>query len=196
MDSTEEIRLTLHGIGDLSERLQREIIWILRTEFGLIVQEAGMVLRIIPAVHSRGDLNLDFDSASPPGKVCKPTVLGEDAMGVIWVRAHREARVCGKTDPSTGKRDTRRFITNDVLLGRALANSAIHELGHFIADLDHSPDMTNYMMTGGIPKDQRTLRSQRQTWAAHQSFNPEQRKKLMTQLKKREWLGDFQVTNK
>lgn len=193
MSSANEIRLALHGLGSLSERLRKEIIWIMRVEFGPIVSDAGMVLRIIPTVHGRGDLNLDFDSESPPGKVCSPTVLGEDGGGNIWVRAHRELRVCGKADPATGKRDTRRFLTNDVLLGRALANTAMHELGHFIADLDHTSDMQNYMMTLGLPKDKRTLRTQRETWAGHQSFNDAQKQKLVTQLKKREWLGDMKV---
>jgi hypothetical protein len=192
MRSKHSIRLALHGLGKLSERVQHEIIWIIRVEFGPIVTAAGARLRIIPAVHSHGDLNIDFDSDSPPGKVCGATVLGEDAAGVIYVKAHRELRVCGKAD-AHGKRDTRRFLTTDVLLGRALANSAIHELGHFIADLDHASDAHNYMMTFGIPRANRTLRTQRQTWAGKQSFTPEQKHQLVTQLRARRWLGDLQV---
>src|SRR5208283_2445755 len=161
MSSNNEIRLALHGLGSLSERLQREIIWNIKIEFEPIVRDAGMVLRIIPATQGRGDLNIDFDSDSPPGKVCSLTDLGEDGTGNVWVRAHGELRVCGKANAVTGKRDTRRFLTNDVLLGRALANTAMHELGHFIADLDHSSDMQNYMMTMGIPRDKRTLSTQR-----------------------------------
>jgi len=103
MSSTNnEIRLALHGLGSLSERLRKEIIWIMRVEFEPLVREAGMVLRIIPAIHSRGELNIDFDSDSPPGKVCSGTILGEDGTGNVWVRAHREMRVCGKADPVEG----------------------------------------------------------------------------------------------
>jgi hypothetical protein len=192
----DEIRLALHGLGPLSERLQKEIIWIIRVELGPIVRDAGLKLRIIPAIHTRGDLNIDFDSESPPPvKVCRGAVLGEDGGGVIWVRAHQELRVCGKANPATGKRDTRRFLTDNVLLGRALSNTVMHELGHFIADLhDMSSDTQNYMMTTpAIPKDKRTLGTLRQIWARKQSFNAEQRQKLVTQLKKREWLGDMQI---
>ncbi|MBZ5625242.1 MAG: hypothetical protein LAQ69_42055 [Acidobacteriia bacterium] len=189
MSSKNEIRLALHELGSLSERLRDEIIWIMRVEFEPIVRDAGMVLRIIPAIHSRGDLNIDFDSKSPPGKVCR-TVLGEDGTGEVWVRAHREMRVCGNANPLTGKRDRRRLLTYTALLGRALANCAIHELGHFIADLYHTSQTQNYMQTWGPPVNKRTLRTQREFWGGHQSFNAEQRQRLVTQLKKREWSGD------
>jgi hypothetical protein len=190
MSSETDLRLAVHGLDVLSKRIQEEIIWILRVQFGPIVEEAGMHLRLIPANHSSGDLNIDLDSKAPPGRICGTTLLGEDGGGRIWVRSHRELRVCGRTNPATGKPDTRRFLTTDLLLARALANTIMHELGHFIANLKHSSDIGNYMMTGELPKDQQTLSSQRKTFAGHQSFTANQRAALVTQLHKREWIGD------
>lgn len=102
-------------------------------------------------------------------------------------------RVCGLADPKTGQRDLCRFLNKDWLLGRALANTALHELGHFIADLDHTTTANNYMFTGGIPKDQGNIRSQRETWAGAKTFTLDQRAKIVQQLKQQQWLGDMVI---
>src|SRR5271169_138804 len=91
---------------------------------------------------------------------------------------------------------TRRLLTNDRLMGRALANTALHELGHFIGNFDHSSDPTNYMVTGQPPVAQRTISTQRVWWAGPQHFSPEQQEKIIQQLKLKEWLRDIQVNNK
>jgi hypothetical protein len=111
----------------------------------------------------------------------------------VYVEAHRNLRVCGVANQETGKRDLRRFLTTDWLLGRALANTAMHELGHFIADLDHTSDLGNYMFTWGIPKAQRNLQTQRQAWAGVKTFTGDQRAKIIQQLKAKQWLGDMSV---
>jgi hypothetical protein len=83
-------------------------------------------------------------------------------------------------------------MSTDRRLARALANTAIHELGHFIASLDHSSDSHKYMITGEAPKKDRTRTSQRDFFAGHKSFTTDQKAKLVAQIRKREWLGDFQ----
>jgi len=187
------IHLALHGLDGVSERLRSEVVVIVRQEFEPLVREAGVTL-VLTTGRAAGDLNMDFDTTSPPAKACNPiTILGEDAGQSVWVRAHQNLRVCGVMNPKTGKQDTRRFLTTDWLLGRALANTTLHELGHFIADLDHTGDQANYMFTTGIPREQRSLRTQRQVWAGAKTFTPDQRGKIVQQLKVKQWLGDFTI---
>ena len=164
----------------------------IRHEFEPLVSEAGMTL-LLTTGHGGGDLNMDFDTSRPPSQPCHVDFLGEDAGHAVWVRAHQNLRVCGVANPKTGQRDLRRFLTTDWLLGRALANTALHELGHFIADLDDTSAPANYMFTLGIPKEQRNLRTQRQTWAGVKSFTTDQRAKIVQQLKLKQWLGDVTI---
>jgi hypothetical protein len=192
MSSPVTIHLALHGLDGVTERLRSEIVVIVRHEFEPLVKEAGMSL-ILSTGRGTGDLNMDFDTTEPADPPCHLTFLGEDAGHSVWVEAHRNLRVCSAKDPKTGKRDLRRFLTTDPLLGRALANTALHELGHFIADLDHTAEIGNYMFTWGIPPAQRTLQSQRHAWAGQKTFTADQRAKIVRQLKAREWLGDMSV---
>jgi hypothetical protein len=185
------LHLVLHGLDRVTPRLRQEVVYILRQEFGPIVAEAGRTLKMTVGPRT-GDLNLYFDTTTAPARICQNTLLGEDASGVVWVEAHRNLRVCSQRDRA-GNRDTRRFLTRDWLLGRAVANTAMHELGHFIANLDHSADTSNYMMTGSMPTAQRTLTSQRKHWAGRQSFSSGQRARLVAQLQACRWLGDFEV---
>jgi hypothetical protein len=192
MGGPKTINLALHGLDGVSVRLRSEVVVIMRHEFEPLVKQAGMTL-VLTTHRGTGDLNMDFDTTSPPGQVCHLTFLGEDAGHEVWVKAHQNLRVCGVTNPKTGQRDTRRFLTTDWLLGRALANTALHELGHFIADLDHASDIHNYMFTIGIPKEQRNLRTQREAWAGVKIFTSEQRAKIIQQLKLEQWLGDMTI---
>ena len=79
------------------------------------------------------------------------------------------------------------------LHGIEALNTAIHELGHFIANLDHVHDRLNFMATGSIPKAQRTIKSQREDYAGKKLFTNDQRQLLIEQLKEGKWLGDFTV---
>jgi hypothetical protein len=189
---SEPLRLILHGLDGVSSRLREEIVYIIRQEFEPLVNEADRTLRlIVGSVH--GDLNVHFDTESPAGRVCQNTILGECGTGSVYVEAHRNLRVCDARNPRTGQRDTRRFLTRDWLLGRALANTALHELGHFIGNLDHSADRSNYMVTGSMPTEQRTIGSQRDDWAGQKSFTPVERVRLVAQIRAGVWLGDFTV---
>ena len=114
----------------------------------------------------------------------------------VFVRAHQDMRVCGPVDPKTNTRDTRRFLNASWLLGPALANTGLHELGHFIANLEHTTDPTNIMSDGGSkPKlAERSIKTQREFWATPQIFNDDQKKRLVAQLKTGVWLGGMTVT--
>jgi hypothetical protein len=82
-------------------------------------------------------------------------------------------------------------MSGDRRLGRALANTAIHELGHFIAFLDDSHDHSNYMITGGISKNERTRSNQRELFAGHKSFNAQQKVQIVAQFNTKVWLGEY-----
>src|ERR1041384_1476890 len=137
----DSVRLNLSGLNRLGPKTQAEIIVKVRQVLDPIFHEAGKRL-IITTGNQRGDLNIDFDSDTNTkgSDVCALSLLGEDAGETVFVRAHRDLRVCGPIDSKTRKQDTRKILTAFWLLGPALANTAIHELGHFIADLEHVND--------------------------------------------------------
>jgi hypothetical protein len=162
---------------------------------GPLVKIAGKTLIITTGKH-RGDINLDFDSetATFADGICPPGdwLFGEDGGEAVFVKAHREFRVCGP--PVSGKRDTRKVLTPSWLLGPALANTGLHELGHFIANLDHEKDPSNFMITGQPPMEKRSMMSQRNWFAGKQTFTDDQKKKLIKQLEEEKWLGEMNVT--
>jgi hypothetical protein len=189
---SDPLRLALHGLERVEESARDEIVVVVRREVEPLVREAGKTL-MLTLGSSPGNLNIDFTSSKATARRCGPTVLGEDAAGVIYVNAHRELRVCSAVNPKAGNRDARRFLGTGYLLGRALANTAIHELGHFIANLDHVGDSSNYMITGDPPPQERTVRGKQKFFAGRQSFTSDQRQKLVKQIRAGEWLGDFVV---
>lgn len=199
---SDPVWLNLTGLDKVSPKTRSEVIVAIRQALGPLVEAAGRSLTITTGPH-RGDLSIDFDSTTPPhpneGKlpnsegVCGVSLMGEDAGETVFVRAHRDLRVCGPVNPATGKRDTRRVLTTSWLLGPALANTAMHELGHFIANLDHVNGSGNFMTISGPPKDKRTMATQREFWAGKMVFSQEQKQRLIEQLKKKEWLGDLQI---
>jgi hypothetical protein len=135
-----------------------------------------------------------LDTNTKGSDVCALSFLGEDAGETVFVKAHQDLRVCGPIDQKTRKQDHRKVLTTFWLLGPALANTAIHELGHFIADLEHVSDSTNFMSTMGPPKEKRTLKIQREFWAGNQMFTAEQKKQLVKQIREENWLGDMTIT--
>jgi hypothetical protein len=195
--SEKTITLSLHGLDNLDDKTKAGVVWLFRKEFEPIVNEAGKTLRITTGQH-RGDLNLSFnaDPAQETKKACVNVFLGEDGTGSVSIGGHKNLRVCSPPDPKTGKRDIRRILTNHWLLAHALANTGMHELGHFIADLDHSTDGTNYMVDGSAPLAERNIRNRREWFAGQQNFTAEQRQNLVAQLKTEEWLGDFTFETK
>lgn len=187
------ITLSLHGLEQLDPRIKAGVVWLMRKGFEPIVNEAGKRLRITTG-RLQGDLNITFmeDAWARQRTPCASTVwLGDDGLRTVSVGGHRSLRVCSVADPVTHQRDIRRVLTNHWLMAHAMANTAMHELGHFIADLEHSIDSKNYMIDGALPPEQKNIRSQREFYAGQQSFTPEQRQRLVAQLQSEKWLGDI-----
>jgi hypothetical protein len=125
-----EIRLAFHNLGKFHARVADDIIWITKRVFEPVALEAGQTFRITRGP-GLGDLNITFDFTTPY-KMCQVNDFGEEGEKV-YALVHRDWRVCGPTRAADGTRDLRKFMSGDRRLGRALANTAIHELGHFIA---------------------------------------------------------------
>jgi hypothetical protein len=155
---------------------------------GPLVEKAGKKLSITRGP-IRDDLNLEYDSDTVSTSnfkgICAGglSILGEDAGETVFVHAAKELRVCNL------QRDPRKVLTTSWLLGPALGNTGIHELGHFIANLDHVGDSMNFMSEGGPPKEKRTLANQREFWAGRKTFTPQQEEQLIARLKDEQWQG-------
>jgi hypothetical protein len=191
-----KLHLVLHALDRLPQVVQSEVVWHLRNAFGPLAERAGKKL-MISFGDQMGDLNLTFDTteqALPPGVLCGTGIaLGRDGE-TVNVRAHREMRVCSPVDPATGKRDVRRILSTDRLMGKALGNTAVHELGHYIAlleDVRIKDGPSNFMVSGDLQGNQRTLKGTRKFFAGHQSFSESQKEALVTQIRKGEWLGEL-----
>ena len=191
--------LSCTGLDDLDVKTHSEVVVRLRQVLEPLCTDAGKTLTI-PKGDLRGDLNLDFDSDTDTRarELCPSSglgnLLGEDAGEAVFVRAHQDLRVCGPVDPKTKTRDKRRFLNASWLLGPALANTGLHELGHFIANLEHTTDPTNIMCDGSPPLAERNIKTQRKFWGTPWIFNDDQKKRLVAQLKTGVWLGGMTVT--
>jgi hypothetical protein len=193
--------LNCTGLDDLDVKTHSEVVVRLRQVMEPLCRDAGKTLTITKGDH-RGDLNLDFDPDTdtrarvPCSGRGLGSILGEDAGESVFVRAHRDLPVCGPVDPKTKRRDTRRFLTTSWLLGPALANTALHELGHFIANLQHTREPMNIMFDGPdpFPVAERTIKNQREFWGTPWTFNDDQKRRLVMQLTIGVWLGGMTTT--
>jgi hypothetical protein len=194
--------LSCTGLDDLDVKTHSEVVVRLRQVLEPLCKDAGKTLTITKGDHRR-DLNLDFDSETDTRarELCPSrgmgSILGEDAGEAVFVRAHQDLRVCGPADQRTKRRDTRRFLTTSWLLGPAMANTALHELGHFIAKLEHTRDSMNIMFDGAppFPVAERNIKSQREFWGTPWTFNDDQKQRLVAQLKTGVWLNGMTMTS-
>ena len=150
-----QVYLLLNGALALNQPQRDSLVkWI---RFGLepLVKKARKILHIKlvdhpkqlvapPDTASTFHLQLNFQTEEIPEKKCG-LVLAECNTGEISITKIRYMGVCG-LDPNTRNRP---FLTTDELLGHALANTALHELGHLIGNFDDNRENGNYMSTLG-----------------------------------------------
>ena len=181
--------LALHGLDALHPRISDEIVCLFRHEFEPIVQAAGRSLTISLRRTTNGDLDIQFDARSDfrQAPKCGFVMLGESS-GAVMIEAHRSLASC-TTDPRTARLLRRRVLTYDVLLGRALFNTAMHELGHIVAALEHVREPGNYMVTGNPPVWLRTRSGRREFFGGHKRFTVEQQERMVAQIRLGTWLN-------
>jgi hypothetical protein len=188
------LRVSLHGLNRLSILERDELIWQMRRQFEPLVKAAGKRL-MLTLGKKDGELviNFDSDTGMQHKRDCTTRILGDDGTGQVDVDRHRGMRVCGPENPITGLQDKRVILGTPQLLARALANAAMHELGHFVANLEHSDDLTNYMTDAGPGKSHSTMRSMRKWLAGPLSFTPAQKEQMILHLEKSEYYDVLKV---
>ena len=184
-------RLTLFLVG--TRRLETQARsalekWI-RDGLSDVVASAGRELVIhtpqgkAPAQTSGSlSITLTFTLNKPPQSACA-MVLGECGSGHIDITRHRMLSICGK-NPKTAKH---KVITTGEQLGHALANTSVHEVGHKVGGSDgafaDNRLETNFMNSGGAPRDARTADTQLAFFAGRLSWSEEQKKVLIANIK-------------
>jgi len=193
--------LNLNGLSHLNKKTAEVVITTVRQGFEPVVAKAKFNLIItkkeadLPPENERRKnwhknwlwLEVRFDEDEKAVDPCAMAV-GECGTGSVWIVRHRQLAICGK-DPKTR---TMPFLTTDDLLGRALGNAALHELGHKIGHLDDNRISGNPMSTLG-PLGVHTAETLRSYWAGKQSWDNDQERILVDNLKNRRLADDIEI---
>lgn len=128
-------------------------------------------------------------------------ILGDEGGGNVYLSAILEMRVGGRpqrlgpdpTDIDYGRAIESVFVAGEPDLARCAGNVAVHELGHMIAALPHSPDPRNFMSTGGAVRS-RTRQNLRWYWAGRKSFSAAQSNQLVDAIRRGNFRGGMRVS--
>jgi hypothetical protein len=193
--------IALDGIGRVGPSSEtRETI---REAMEPLARAAGKRLRLSPG--GQGDVTLMFAGGGESRPCGRFLILGMEGGGSIFVQAHADVRVCCGPirDPSTGEIDyttqiRRVFDDSETGFGRFIGNTAVHELGHLMANLSHTSTMSNFMYSGarygaGLPPSMRTRDRLRRHFSAHLNFNAVQQRQLAATIRANRFLGGMQI---
>jgi hypothetical protein len=147
------------------------------------------------------DLELNFDAGGHESRPCGFNILGNEGGEDIFVGAHEDLRVCcgPRRDPlNPGEIDyftqvKRVFDPDEPEFGRFVGNTAVHELGHIMAQLEHTPVRSNFMYSGNLPQGMRTMQSMRQHWAGQKSLSSDQNHRLVEAIRTNQFSGGMEV---
>lgn len=151
----------------------------IRDGIGPLVTEAGRKLKFSTG-SPRDDVLLTFTDAPQVMRPCEGMlILGIEGGGVVFVDAHTQMRVCGGASPLETL-----FGAQDDAMAHAIGNTAMHEMGHRLASLDHAPDPGNFLYSApgigaNLPAAQRSRENLRKHFGGKKQFNGEQRKALL-----------------
>lgn len=186
-----ELTLVLHGLSWLTAGQRFHFINFIRRDLEPLVKKAGRDLRLAwNSRPKRGELNIYLEKGEQPERTCGFAILGDCNSGYVSIADHVNLRVCGPSDPLTGERDTTLVLTTDQLLAQALANTALHELGHFISDLKDNTLPGNFMSTMGPRRSERTLQTMINYFGGRQQWTVDQKKQLIKSLRSGKYKGD------
>jgi hypothetical protein len=167
-------------------------------------QGAGRQLRLTRS--PPGDLGLDFDPGGSERQPCALLILGNEGGGEIFVGAHRDLRVC--SGPQGAPQDPEGidhvsqfenvFDPQEPEFARFVGGTAVHELGHQIAQLPHITDRHNFMDSGAqrganLPRHLRTRDLMRRHWSEQKSFSSGQIQQLQDAIRTGQFAGGMRV---
>lgn len=198
-------RLILHDIG-IVERADVAVKVIDDAMQG-IVRRAGRQLRTVrTTANDAGDLTLDFLRSGHERVPCAVLFLGVEGGGMVWVGAHEDIRVCGSpTRGDDGEMDytptiQRVFDPSEAPFARAVANTALHEIGHLLAELEHTPDPANYLFSTDrgavLPKAQRSRESLEELYAGPKTFNETQQRAMVCAVRSGYYAGGMRISSR
>jgi hypothetical protein len=178
-----KLRIVLENVGIVRPRAVVE-----QTIIDAFHPAAVLAGREIELAYSPpGDAELTFDRGGRATRPCGLMILGNEGGGDIFVGAHADLRVCGtpEMDPATGGVDHASprlehvFDPAEPAFGRFVGGTAVHELGHVMAQLPHTADRGNYMHSEGslganLPEHLRTLETMRRHWGGTKTFSGSQ----------------------
>jgi len=203
-------RIVLEDVASVGSVPRRKVEETIAEAFAPLARRAGRELDL--GRRPPGDLLLSFGPGGGESRPCALLILGNEGGGDIFVGAHRDLRVCGLPerlpDPSgLGLSDEvsyapqieRVFDDDEPEFGRFVGNTAVHELGHMIATLEHTNDPDNYMLSVGrtganLPRERRNRTSMRFHWAGTKSFTSDQADRLVGAIRTGQYLGGMRVT--
>ena len=193
------VHVMLNGGIALNQPQRAALIKWIKHGLGDIVSEAGKNLIVTipkgkkspPPGPGAYRIDIFLETEPDPGRNCG-FVLGMCGSGHVSITRHRNMGICG-TNPKTRNK---RFITTDELLGHALANTVLHEIGHLISYFDDNRVTGNFMSTVGPKRENRTLKTQREFFAGTMKWTAEQKKSLVANIKagKKAFEDEFTVT--
>jgi hypothetical protein len=192
----------------------------IREAIAPLANRAGRELRIVQQriLERSGELSLTFEPGGRGNKPCGGlSILGDEAGESVYVGAHEELRVCGESqgdprDPMNwedphGPRHLEHvsqlehvFENGEPEFARFVANTAVHELGHIMAKLEHTEDRTNFMFDQGgsanLPRELRTRESMRRYWSSRLTFNSDQERRLVCAIQTGNFSGGLEMVRK
>jgi outer membrane protein OmpA-like peptidoglycan-associated protein len=180
------------------------VIKIIEEVMAPVVRRAGRELKVMRSVVIPGDLTLDFDAGGGASRPCVNIILGNEGGGEILLGGHRALRVCsGMRLGPNGVPDHQSqlehvFEPHEPEFAQAVANTAIHELGHLLG-LRHVNDFSNFMhavdpLGANLPQVMRNRQTMRQHWSRRGRFNPAQIESMMCSIKTGFFIDPVKVT--
>lgn len=151
----------------------------IRDGIGPLVAEAGRKLQFSTG-SQKDDVVITFTDAPQVMRPCEGVlILGIEGGGVVFVDAHTQMRVCGGPNPLEAL-----FGAQDPAMAHAIGNTAMHEMGHRLASLDHALDPGNFLYSApgigsNLPPAQRSRENLRKHFGGKKRFNDDQRKALI-----------------
>lgn len=140
------------------------------------------------------DLTVTFDRDGRSEGPCRFTILGNEGGCTVFIGAHSTLFECPERGKERQGEPALVFPDDDEVFAQALANTAIHELGHRIAELEHTSDLGNYMYSQQpMPDALRGKGKLRAQLSGKKTFTPQQEAALSCAIRSANYRGGAKV---